>query len=308
MIGGGHVGATVALRLAEGHLGEVLLVDGGDGLPQGTDPDLEEAGPLAGAVSCTTDPEAAADSDVVVVAATAARRAGMRRDDRRDADGRAVADCVRRVVRGSRDTILVVVTAPVSVMCEAARRASGFPRERVLGVGGIVAAARLRSLVARELGVAAESVSALVLGGDGQAMVPVPRYTTVCGVPVTELLPRERLDAVVRRAVEGGSAARRSAARGPGNGQDAWAAAAGTWETVDAIVGDRKKILPCSAYLAGEYGLDGVFVGVPCRLGGAGMEGVFEVPLSDEERRTLHASAAAARVQADALPADLAGR
>ena len=307
VIGGGHVGATAALRLAESQLGDVVLVDVVEGMPQGKALDLQQAAPVVGSDSLIVgdnDYEVTEGSDIVVVTAGLARRPGMSRDDLRDANARIVADCIRRVIRGSRDATIVMVTNPLDVMCEVARRVSGFPRERVVGMAGILDTARMRAFIALELGVSTESVFALVLGGHGDSMVPLPRYTTVSGVPITQLLPSERIEAIVRRTAQGGG----EIVRLLKTGSAYYAPAAGIWEMVDAIVKDRKKILPCSAYLAGEFGLEDVFLGVPCKLGAGGMEGVFEVNLSDEERSMLHASAAEVRAQVGRLPADLVDR
>jgi malate dehydrogenase len=304
VIGAGNVGATTAHRLAEGHLGDVVLVDVVEGMPQGKALDLTEAAPVVHSDSTlvgSNDFEATAGSDVIVVTAGLARKPGMSRDDLRDANAAIVADCVSRAVRGSRDGILVMVTNPLDVMCEVARRVSGFPRERVIGMAGILDTARMRAFIAMEMGVSVDSVFALVLGGQGDSMVPLPRYTTVSGVPITELLPQDRIDAIVQRTAQGGG----EIVKLLGTGSAYYAPAAGVWEMVDSIVKDRKKILPCAVRLQGEFGLKDVFVGVPCKLGRNGMEGVFEIKLTDDERARLHTSAGAVEEQIAKLPPDL---
>ena len=304
VIGGGNVGATTAHRLAEGQLGDVVLIDVVEGMPQGKALDLLQAAPVVhhdGLVVGSNDYGAATGSDIIVVTAGLARKPGMSRDDLQDANARIVADCIRRSIKGSRDTIIVMVTNPLDVRCEVARRVSGFPRERVVGMAGILDTARMRAFIAQELGVSAESVFALVLGGHGDSMVPLPRYTTVSGVPITELLPRERIDAIVQRTAQGGG----EIVRLLKTGSAYYAPAAGVWEMVDSIVKDRKKILPCSAHLEGEFGLDDVFVGVPCKLGAAGMEGIFEPKLTADEIALLHRSAAEVRAQVGKLPNEL---
>jgi malate dehydrogenase len=304
VIGAGNVGATTAHRLAEGHLGDVVLVDVVEGMPQGKALDLVQAAPVVHSDSTllgTNDYEATRDSDIIVMTAGLARKPGMSRDDLRDANARIVADCVARAVRGSRDAIVVMVTNPLDVMCEVARRVSGFPRERVIGMAGILDTARMRAFLAMEMGVSTDSVFALVLGGHGDSMVPLPRYTTVSGVPITELLTQDRIDAIVARTAQGGG----EIVKLLGTGSAYYAPAAGVWEMVDSIVKDRKKILPCAAYLQGEFGLKDVFVGVPCKLGRDGMEGVFEIKLTDEDKALLHKSAGAVREQIEKLPADL---
>ncbi|MFZ5787009.1 MAG: malate dehydrogenase [Acidobacteriota bacterium] len=304
VIGGGNVGATTAHRLAESQLGDVVLLDVLEGVPQGKGLDLTQAAPVVRhdcRVLGTNVVADTRDSDVIVMTAGLARKPGMSRDDLQEANARIVADALGKAVKISRDAVIIVVTNPLDVMCEVARRVSGFPRERVIGMAGILDTARMRALIARELDCSTESVFALVLGGHGDAMVPLPRFTTVSGVPITELLPRERIDAIVEKTAQGGG----EIVRLLKTGSATYAPAAGCWEMVESIVRDRKKILPCSAYLEGEFGLKGVFVGVPCRLGAAGMEGVFEPKLTPAELKLLHASAEGVRRQIAKLPSDL---
>lgn len=304
VIGAGSVGTAVAHRLAEGQLGDVVLVDAVGGLPQARALDVAQAAPLARhdcQVVGANDYDATAGSAIIVLAAGVADRPGMSRDERQDTNARIVAACIQRACKVSRESTVIVVTSPADVMCEVARRVSGFPRERIVGLAGILESARLRALVAAEMNVSSESVFALVLGGRGDGMVPLPRLTAVSGVSVTELLPRERIDALVERtAREGGEAG-----KSPRAGQGGFAPAAGVCEMVESIVRDRKKILPCSVYLQGEFGLSDVWVGVPCRLGRAGMEGVFEIKLTADEQARLAKSAGDVKAQMSRLPAEL---
>jgi malate dehydrogenase len=304
VIGAGNVGATTAHRLAEGHLGDVVLVDVLEGVPQGKALDLCQAAPVVHH-DCTVvganDYEATASSDIIVMTAGLARKPGMSRDDLQDANAKVVVACISRAVRKSRDSIIIMVTNPLDVMCEVARRVSGFPRERVIGMAGILDTARMRAFIAMEMGVSTESVFALVLGGHGDSMVPLTRYTTVSGVPLPELLPKERIDAIVQRTAQGGG----EIVKLLKTGSAYYAPAAGVFEMVDSIVKDRKKILPCAVYLTGEFGLNNVFVGVPCKLGAKGMEGVFEPKLTSDELALLHKSAGDVAAQMAKLPVDL---
>lgn len=303
VIGAGNVGATTAMRLAESGLGDVVLVDVVEGMPQGKALDLYQAAPVVHHDSIlvgTNDYGPTEGSDIVVMTAGLARKPGMSRDDLQDANAKIVAECMSRVAKTSRDAIVIMVTNPLDVMCEVARRVTGFPRERVIGMAGILDTARMRAFIAMEMGVSTESVFAIVLGGHGDSMVPLPRYTTVSGVPLPELLPKEKIDAIVQRTAQGGG----EIVKLLKTGSAYYAPAAGVWEMVDSIVKDRKKILPCSVYLQGEFGLKDVWVGVPCKLGAAGMEGVFELKLTQEELALLHKSASDVKNQMNKLPAD----
>jgi malate dehydrogenase len=304
VIGAGNVGATTAHRLAEGQLGDIVLVDVLEGVPQGKALDLYEAAPVVHhdcALVGANDYEATAGSDIIVMTAGFARKPGLSRDDLQDANSKVVAECISRAVRKSRDSIIIMVTNPLDVMCEVGRRVSGFARERVIGMAGILDTARMRAFIAMEMGVSTESVFALVLGGHGDSMVPMPRYTTVSGVPVTELLAKDRLDAIVERTAKGGG----EIVKLLKTGSAYYAPAAGVFEMVDSIVKDRKKILPCSVYLQGEFGLKDVWAGVPCKLGAKGMEGVFELKLTADEKALLAKSASDVAGQIGKLPADL---
>ncbi|MFN3414572.1 MAG: malate dehydrogenase [Thermoanaerobaculum sp.] len=303
VIGAGNVGATTAMRLAESGLGDVVLVDVVEGMPQGKALDLYQAAPVVHHDSMlvgTNDYGPTEGSDIVVMTAGLARKPGMSRDDLQDANAKIVAECMSRVAKTSRDAIVIMVTNPLDVMCEVARRVTGFPRERVIGMAGILDTARMRAFIAMEMGVSTESVFAIVLGGHGDSMVPLPRYTTVSGVPLPELLPKEKIDAIVQRTAQGGG----EIVKLLKTGSAYYAPAAGVWEMVDSIVKDRKKILPCSVYLQGEFGLKDVWVGVPCKLGASGMEGVFELKLTEEELALLHKSAGDVKNQMNKLPAD----
>lgn len=303
VIGAGNVGATTAMRLAESGLGDVVLVDVVEGMPQGKALDLYQAAPVVHHDSIlvgTNDYGPTEGSDIVVMTAGLARKPGMSRDDLQDANAKIVAECMSRVAKTSRDAIVIMVTNPLDVMCEVARRVTGFPRERIIGMAGILDTARMRAFIAMEMGVSTESVFAIVLGGHGDSMVPLPRYTTVSGVPLPELLPKEKIDAIVQRTAQGGG----EIVKLLKTGSAYYAPAAGVWEMVDSIVKDRKKILPCSVYLQGEFGLQDVWVGVPCKLGAAGMEGVFELKLTQEELALLHKSASDVKNQMNKLPAD----
>jgi len=302
VIGAGNVGATTAMRLAEAQLGDVVLVDVVEGMPQGKALDLYQAAPVVHHDSLlvgTNDYGPTEGSDIVVMTAGLARKPGMSRDDLQDANAKIVAECMSRVAKTSRDAIVIMVTNPLDVMCEVARRVTGFPRERIIGMAGILDTARMRAFIAMEMGVSTESVFAIVLGGHGDSMVPLPRYTTVSGVPLPELLPKEKIDAIVQRTAQGGG----EIVKLLKTGSAYYAPAAGVWEMVDAIVKDRKKILPCSVYLQGEFGLSDVWVGVPCKLGAKGMEGVFELKLTEQELALLHKSAADVKNQMNKLPA-----
>lgn len=293
VIGAGTLGAATAHRLAEGLLGDVVLVDSAEGVAQGKALDLGQAAAVLHSdcfLTGATDYAATSDSDIIVMTAGLEDARGASRTDLQEANAKVVADCVGRAVKGSRDAIVVMVTDPVEVMCEVVRRVSGFPRQRIVGMAGIVDVARMRQFIALGVGVSVDNVSAIVLGGHGEAMVPMPRYTAVSGVPITELLPKDRIEAIVKV---------------PRTAPNTHATAAGVWEMVDSIVRDRKKILPCTAYLMGEFGLSDVWTGVPCTLGAGGMEGVFELKLTAEEKAALARAAGEMRAQIATLPADL---
>jgi malate dehydrogenase len=294
VIGAGNVGATTAQRIIETGLADVVLVDIVEGLPQGKALDLAEAGPVAGydvKITGTNDYADTAGSKIIVVTSGLARQPGMSRDDLMAKNAGIVASVVKQAAAVSPDAIIIVVTNPLDAMCHVAMQASGFPRERVIGMAGVLDSARFRHFIASELGVSVRDVRAFVLGGHGDTMVPLPRYSTVGGVPITELLSAERIAALVDRTRNGGA----EIVALLKTGSAYYAPAASTVEMVEAILLDRRRILPCAAYLQGEYGYDGLFVGVPVVLGDGGMQKVIEISLTDDEKAALDYSAAAVR-------------
>jgi malate dehydrogenase len=302
VIGAGNVGATTAQRIAEAGLADVVLVDIVEGLPQGKGLDLAEAAPVVGHdawVIGTNDYADTAGSDIIVVTSGIPRKPGMSRDDLIATNAGIVGDVVKAAAEVSPDAIIIVVTNPLDVMCHVAMRASGFPRERVLGMAGVLDSARFRTFSALEMGVSVEDVHAFVLGGHGDTMVPLSRYSTVAGVPITELLPAERVRALEQRTANGGA----EIVALLKTGSAFYAPAASTFEMVDAILRDRKRVLPCATYLEGEFGVEGLFVGVPVVLGRGGLERVFEITLTAAERVAFDKSTAAVRELVAALPA-----
>jgi malate dehydrogenase len=302
VIGAGNVGATAAQRIVEAGLADVVLVDIVEGLPQGKGLDLAEAAPVVGhdaRITGTNDYADTTGSDIVVVTSGLPRQPGMSRDDLLAKNAGIVRSVVDGAVRHSPDCILVIVTNPLDAMCHVAMEASGFPRERVLGMAGVLDSARFRTFIAMELGVSVEDTHAFVLGGHGDTMVPLPRYSTVAGIPITELMGPERVQALVERTANGGAeivALLKS-------GSAYYAPAASTFEMVEAILRDRKRVLPCAVLLQGEYGVDGLFVGVPVVLGAGGMERIIEIRLTDDEAAAFQRSAGAVRELVDVLHA-----
>jgi malate dehydrogenase len=289
VVGAGNVGATVAQRIVEKEIADVVLVDIIPGVPQGKSLDMLESAPVEGfdaGMIGSNSYEETGQSDVVVITAGVPRKPGMSRDDLVATNEGIVSDVVRKLLPGSPEAILIVVSNPLDAMCEVARRVSGFPRERVFGMAGVLDSARMRWFLAEALGVSVESTRAFVLGGHGDTMVPLTRYSTVGGVPVTELLPKEKLDAIVKRTRDGGIEIVNFLKT------SAWyAPASAVVEMVDAVIKDKKKILPCAAYLQGEYGLRDVYVGVPVKLGKGGVEQILEIALTPEEKAALEKSA-----------------
>jgi malate dehydrogenase len=299
VVGAGNVGATVAQGIAIREIADVVLVDIVEGVPQGKSLDMNETAPVIKSDSILTGTntyDATEDSDVVVITAGLPRKPGMSRDDLLWKNEEIVAGVTREVVKRSPNTILVIVSNPLDAMCEVARRVSGFPRERVIGMAGVLDSARMRFFIAAELNVSVENTHAFVLGGHGDTMVPLPRYSTVAGIPITELISKERIDAIVDRTRSGGAEIvnllKTSAWYAPG---------ASTVEMVDAILKDKRKILPCAAYLQGEYGLNDLFVGVPVKLGRNGIEQIIDIKLEDDERAALQKSADAVKELVDKL-------
>jgi malate dehydrogenase len=290
VIGAGHVGETVAFNCARLELGDVVLLDILEGIPQGKALDSFESSPIFGFDSSiwgTNDYAETADSDVLVMTAGLPRKPGMSRDDLFYKNLEIVEDCIGRAAKLSPNAVLIVVTNPLDAMCEVARRVSGFPRERVIGMAGILDSARLRSFIAMELGVSVENTHAFVLGGHGDSMVPLARYSTVAGVPITKLLPEERIDALIERTRKAGG----EIVSLLKTGSAYYAPGLAVAEMVESIVKDKHKILPCAAYLQGEYGLSDTYAGVPIQLGRSGMEKIVEIELTDQEREAFHGSA-----------------
>jgi malate dehydrogenase len=299
VVGGGNVGATVAQGIALKELADVIVVDIVEGVPQGKTLDLMETAPVEKYDSIlrgTNGYDETADSDVVVITAGLPRKPGMSRDDLLWKNEEIVAGVTREIVKRSPNAILVIVSNPLDAMCEVARRVSRFPRERVIGMAGVLDSARMRAFIAMELNVSVENTHAFVLGGHGDTMVPLPRYSTVAGIPITELISKERIDAIVDRTRNGGAEIvnllKTSAWYAPG---------AATVEMVEAILKDKRKILPCAAYLTGEYGFHNLYVGVPVKLGKNGIEQIIEITLLDDEREALQRSADAVRELFDTL-------
>jgi malate dehydrogenase len=294
VVGAGNVGATLAQRIADRELADVTLIDIVEGMPQGKGLDMLQAGPVEGSdsrVIGTNDYKDTAGSDVVVITAGIARKPGMSRDDLLNTNYKIVKECTENVVKHSPDCVLIVVSNPLDAMCQVAYRASGFPKHRVFGMAGVLDSARMRTFIAMELGVSVENVSAFVLGGHGDTMVPLPRYSTVSGIPITELLPPDRVDAIVKRTASGGA----EIVSLLKTGSAYYAPSSSTAEMVDAVLKDKHKILPCCCYLEGEFGIKDLYVGVPAQLGAKGIEKIWDVKLTDSERAALHRSADAVR-------------
>src|SRR5690349_24284843 len=299
VIGAGNVGATTAQRIAEAGLADVVLVDIVDGMPQGKGLDLAEAAPVVGhdaRITGTNDYADTAGSDIIVVTSGIPRKPGMSRDDLIATNAGIVGGVVKSAAAVSPDAIIIVVTNPLDVMCHVAKVASGFPRERVLGMAGVLDSARFRTVIAQELNVSVEDVHAFVLGGHGDTMVPLSRYSTVAGVPITELLSKERIDAIAKRTADGGAEITKLV------GTSAWyAPGQAAAEMCEAILRDKKKILPCSVFLQGEYGVRDLFVGVPVKLGARGVEQIIEIKLTPEEDAALKKSAASVKELVDVI-------
>jgi malate dehydrogenase len=300
VVGAGNVGATVAQYTVEKELGDVVLVDVIEGIPQGKALDLAQAGPVHGYDSALTGSngyDETANSDIVVITAGMARKPGMTRDDLLFKNAEIVGSVVEQVARRSKNAILILVTNPLDAMVQLAWKRSGFPPERVIGMAGVLDSSRFRTFIARELNVSVENVTAFVLGGHGDSMVPLPRYSTVAGIPITELLPRDRIEALVTRTANGGA----EIVNFLKSGSAYYAPGASAVEMVEAILKDKKKILPCAAYLKGQYGVQGLYVGVPVKLGRSGVEQIIEITLTPEEQAAFNKSADAVRELVDKL-------
>jgi len=300
VIGAGHVGATVAQRLAEKELCDVVLIDIIEGVPQGKALDLAEAAPIEKHDARLTGAnayDASADSDIVIITAGIPRKPGMSRDDLISTNAGIVKAVAQQVMTLSPDSILIIVSNPLDAMCHVAREVSGFPKERVIGMAGVLDSARFRAFISMELNVSVENTHAFVLGGHGDTMVPLPRYSTVAGIPITELMTADRIDALVERTRNGGA----EIVGLLKTGSAYYAPASAAVEMAESIIKDKKKILPCAVYLQGEYGIKDLFIGVPVKLGAAGVEEIIEITLTAEERAALQKSAAAVQELKDLL-------
>lgn len=291
VVGAGNVGATAAQRVAEKNLARtVVMVDVVEGVPQGKGLDQWQSAPIEGfdsRVVGTNGYDAAAGSELFIVTAGIARKPGMSRDDLVKTNAGIVGSVAKEIARVAPQSIIIVVSNPLDVMCAVAMKASGFPKERVIGMAGVLDTARYRAFLAEAMSVSVEDIQAMVLGGHGDTMVPLVSYTTVSGIPVTQLLPKDKLEAIVTRTRNGGA----EIVNFLKTGSAYYAPSAAAVQMAEAIVLDKKRILPCSAWLTGEYGLTNVFCGVPCKLGRQGLEQILEVTLTAEERAELHKSA-----------------
>ncbi len=294
IVGSGNVGATAAHWIAAKELADVVLIDIIEGVPQGKGLDLLEAMPIEkrdSYVIGTNDYADTANSDIVVITAGIPRKPGMSRDDLLNTNHKIMKDVVSKAVQHSPNCILIIVSNPLDAMAQAAYKMSGLPRERVIGMAGVLDSARFRAFIADELKVSVENVTAFVLGGHGDTMVPLPRYSTVAGIPITELIAPARLEQLVQRTRDGGA----EIVKYLKTGSAYYAPSSAVAEMVEAILKDKKKILPCAAYLDGEYGVKGLFVGVPVKLGSKGIEQIVQIKLTPEEQLALNKSAEAVK-------------
>ncbi len=294
IVGAGNVGATAAHWIASKELADVVLIDIAEGIPQGKGLDLLEAMPIEkrdSVVFGTNNYVDTANSDIVVITAGIPRKPGMSRDDLLNTNYRIMQDVVSQVVANSPNCIIIVVSNPLDAMAQAAFKLSKFNRERVIGMAGVLDSARFRAFIAQELKVSVENVTAFVLGGHGDTMVPLARYSTVAGIPLTELMDKATLDRLIQRTRDGGA----EIVKYLKTGSAYYAPSSAATEMVEAILKDKKKILPCAAYLEGEYGINGLFVGVPCKLGERGLEQIIEIKLTGEEQAALKKSADAVK-------------
>ncbi len=292
VIGAGNVGATAAQRLCEKELADVVLIDIIEGVPQGKALDLTQAASIEkhdAKLTGANGYEASKDSDIVIITAGLPRKPGMSRDDLISTNAKIVKTVVENVVKYSPNSILIIVSNPLDAMCHVAFEASGFPKNRVIGMAGVLDSARFRAFIAMELNVSVENTHAFVLGGHGDTMVPLPRYSTVAGIPITELMSKKTIDAMVKRTANGGA----EIVGLLKTGSAYYAPASAAVEMAESILKDKKKILPCAAYLKGEYGINDLFIGVPVKLGSNGIEEVIEIKLTDDENKALMKSAAA---------------
>jgi malate dehydrogenase len=300
VIGAGHVGEVTAFKIAEKELGDVVLLDIIEDMPIGKGLDIREGGPVGkydSAIIGTNSYADTADSDIVVLTAGKPRTPGMSRDELVDSNVKIVKPVTEEVIKHSPNAILLVVCNPLDAMAYTAFKVSGFPKNRVFGMAGILDTTRFRTFLAMEINVSVESIQALVLGGHGDTMVPISRYTTVSGIPVSHFIPQDRLDAIIDRTRKGGG----EIVKYLKTGSAYYAPSLAVAEMVESIVKDKKKILPCAAYLEGEYGINGIYFGVPIKLGANGVEEIIEIDLTDEEKEMIKNSEAAVRTVIDLL-------
>ncbi|TES90772.1 MAG: malate dehydrogenase [Desulfobacteraceae bacterium] len=300
VVGAGNVGATTAQRLAEKELCDVVLVDIIEGVPQGKALDLAEAAPIEkhdAHLIGTNDYDASENSDIVIITAGIPRKPGMSRDDLLSTNAGIMKSVTKQVAKLSPDAVIIVVSNPLDAMCHVVLETSGFPKNRVMGMAGVLDSARFRAFIAMELNVSVENTHAFVLGGHGDTMVPLPRYSTVAGIPITELMSKDRINALIDRTANGGA----EIVSLMKTGSAFFAPASAAVEMAESILKDKKKILPCAAYLEGEYGINNLFIGVPVKLGANGIEEIIQIDLTDEEKSALKKSANAVADLVEAL-------
>jgi len=300
VVGAGNVGATAAQRLCEKELCDVVLVDIVEGIPQGKALDLTEAAPIEkhdSHLTGTNGYQESANSDIVIITAGIPRKPGMSRDDLISTNAGIMKSVVQQIAKLSPEAVLIIVSNPLDAMCHVAYETSGFPKNRVIGMAGVLDSARFRAFIAMELDVSIESTHAFVLGGHGDTMVPLPRYSTVAGIPITELMEQDRIDALVERTANGGA----EIVGLLKTGSAYYAPASAAVEMAESVLKDKKKVLPCAALLEGEYGFDDLFIGVPVKLGAGGIEQIIEINLTEDEKTALAKSAAAVRELKDIL-------
>ena len=305
VIGAGNVGANCAVWAAKKELGDIVLVDVVEGVPQGKGLDLLQAGPVENfdvAITGANDYGPSANSDVIIITAGFPRKPGMSRDDLLVANYEVVKAATEQAVAVSPNAIIIVVTNPLDAMAQVALMVSKFSRNRVIGMAGVLDSARFRTFIAQELNVSVDNVTAVVLGGHGDTMVPLVRLSSVSGIPLNELIPEDRLNAIVDRTRNGGA----EIVKYLKTGSAFYAPAASAVEMAESILRDKKKVLPCAAYLEGEYGVNGLFVGVPCKIGAGGIEQIYQIKLSDAETAALHKSAAAVQELVAVIKAKMA--
>jgi malate dehydrogenase len=296
VVGAGNVGATLAQALAQTNLADIVLIDIPEtkGMPAGKALDILEASAIYqydSLVTGGTDWALAKNSDIVVITAGMPRKPGMSRDDLLTINAKIVGDVAKNIKAQAPQSLVIIVSNPLDAMCTVAQRATGFPRERIIGMAGVLDSARMRTFIAQELNVSIENVHAFVLGGHGDTMVPLPRFSTVSGIPLPELLPKDKVDAIMKRTQDGGAEIVKLLEKGSAF----YAPAASVCEMIEAIILDKKKILPCAVLLKGEYGVDGFFVGVPVKLGAGGMEEIIKLKLTSEEDQAFRKSVEAVR-------------